>query len=468
MYYIKNYYKDCLIIFLFMFINLIVAINKSNWGIFAEILMLTLLFLCLKNAFEFIKIQIYFLISSIFIFDFLWIFTSIEVPLSLRFYVDIINIILFFKIFRNRFKLHLLKDPIMIIFIITICFNLLRIIDGNYTIYDLFLGLRMYFRWIIVYICMSKLEVRFVKLKNIIVLLYSMQVILVLLQSKLYQDRDQICGTFGLYGTPYILCFICIIFYYILYNKKNILSYISLMSVIYIIIIGEIKISFIVIPISVVIVYIIISKEKFYKKAIIAIIIPISCVASTYLLGRVYSNFEDFFTIEKVEEYVNYKNPVYDYGRVDNFLVINNELGDSIYKYIGMGLGYAVPSDFTTYDLSTGKGRIINQIVGSKYYLENKTRGYEIVSLTTFFLDNGVVGIFVLVIVFIIFFIKAKNIYYKTNSQEYKSTSLAYMSFIITFFILCLYTDCLYNIQSNLILWIFTGYINNISKQIQI
>ncbi|GKX67460.1 hypothetical protein [Inconstantimicrobium mannanitabidum] len=468
MYYIRSYYKDCLVMFLFMLVNLIAAISGNGWVIGTVILVFTVFFLSIINELNFIKMQIYFLISSTFVLDYLWIFTQIEVPLSLRFYVDIISIILFFKTIRgNKIKSDFLKDPVIIIFIVTICMSLLRVIYEDYTIYNLFLGLRTYFRWIILYICISKLEVKFVKVKNIVGFIYLLQVILVLFQSKRYADRDQICGTFGLYGTPYILCFICIIFYYVIYNKRNILSYFVILSTLYIIIFGEIKVAFIVLPISILCVYIIISKNKFYKKVIITILITIVFIASTKLLGRVYSNFNDFFTVDKVIEYFNYKNPAYDYGRVDNFLNINNELNDTVYKYIGKGLGYSVPSDFTTYDLALWKGRNINQLEGSKYYLDNRTRGYEIVSLNVFFLDNGIIGILVLVIMFSIFFVRAIRVYYKTENEEYRSTSLAYISFLISFFALCIYTDCLYNIQTSLILWIFTGYINNIYKQVQ-
>lgn len=453
---------------------LVLSINKLYLlNIVAVFIFIVLLFT--KTLENVVRYQFYALLTSVLVVDNLWIATPIAVPLYLRYIPELINIVLFFKLLNIKEKKNSYSDKAIYLCSILFFFNLVSFVVADYPFLDFINGTRIYFRWIILYIAIKKSTIRFANLVSIYNITFVLQLALVLFQFIIYrEDQDMISGTFGLFGNQYLLAFNCIgVFYYLFHyvQKKASFTKVFLVSASVLItaILSETKSVFVVIPSVAIILLIVSTKTKLIKKIAYCCFIVIIFVNSFSYLGKLYPDFANFFTKEKLEGYILRNNNfhAYTYGRIEVIEIIHKYIfEDKVTKVKGKGIGAALPSEFFFYGRRL-KGRTIQALPGSTFHENNQYLGYEISSFATLYLENGMFGIFLFILLCIVFLSKARYVIKNSKKPDFIAFSYCNIGFILSFILLCVYSDILYNMQTSMILWIMNGLQANIYNQVK-
>lgn len=200
-----NFINLFLVIMLMLNNKLFDNVNFIKYSSGFIIIFLYLIYLMTKNEIIIIKYLIsYSLIVTTFV-DYLFIYKTITVGFELKYIMEFIVIILSVKLITNYKKyIKIIKDPIFIIAIIAIILNLIYcIFNKDYSINDYLNGIRMYFRFIPVYIVLSY---NVLSLDSDYYYYYYINLIIMIIQLFIGTGRDNINGIFGLIGTTTATC----------------------------------------------------------------------------------------------------------------------------------------------------------------------------------------------------------------------------------------------------------------------
>ncbi len=255
-------------------------------------------------------------------------------------------------------------------------------------------------------------------------------------------DGDRITGLLGYGGSGTLTLFVLIIFFtelgIRLQNNKPVLGYYFL----YLIptFINETKITFILIPVMLMVI-LILTKKLTSKKAILIITL---CIAVVIVFGIIYekvysTSIFEVFSYEYLNEYLFATHWEGDAGRFAKVLYAYN-----IVKTGNFAFGYGLGSSYI--GATSGKEGYIVQ----NFYNESMLRGTR-PQLFLSLLDMGVIGTAFLL--YIIIFIFVKVIKNKENTIE---RFIAVNSFIILF-VTILYQNIFYTYQIMYIIILYTS-----------
>ncbi|NFO91968.1 hypothetical protein FDC66_12580 [Clostridium botulinum] len=464
--YLKNIDK---VIFFTSCSSLILILCLNQLPILGVLIILSLiLILSLLNEITVMRFSLYFMVLSWFSLDTLWL-AGRNVPINIKYLIDIINIILMFKILFKNKKYNLInvfRDKILILSIIFIFVSVFKWIIFNYSLLEFFNGIRIYLRFLPFYIIIKNNNDQrlLCDLKFIIIL----QIPILLMQVIKYTNQDMIGGTFGIYGQTYLFILLIPVFFYILnkYLKKDISIYKMLLSAIIILsicAINETKIAFFIFPIICIIMLVLFNeKYSFYRKIFFTLMISFSIIVSFKLLINRYDGMDKLFSDKNT--IINYatknNNPLFYLGRLENFNYIKDiELNNFSNNLVGIGIGRALQDEFFAVN-HFSNGRIVNQIPLSEKYLELQHYGYFLSSLNTFYFENGIVGI--LIYLFILFILFKRCVFNIKIIKNINITSLSYAfsALIISWIPLFYYNDIFYQYQTSTIFWILAALIS--------
>lgn len=406
---------------------------------------------------------IFFLTSSFLIENF-WYATYITINTYAFYLKPILMMIILFKILREREKYKgLIKDPIVLLIILLAVINLLRIFLGGYSLNDFINGFYSYFIIFTFYIfaAINKFEYKYLYITILLA-----QLPLVLFELLIYKDQDQITGIFGLHATNWSMLIISISIYYIftMYMQKQVKIRRFIFILIYtfcIFMINETKMAFFIIPLSLLIL-ILCNKDSLKKKIkIISFIIMTSLICMIGII-KIYPSFENIlFNPKMIADYVfKQHSGFYQYNRYENLVFTNDVfLPETIDKFIGIGQGSAIPDRELSLDLYN-RGRYFTDTPNSSKYNEYKLWGYHQSSLNTMFIDIGILGvaIYILIIIFMIY--KSMKIYLKSIDFKDKALGMAYTLYAIGWIFEFWYTDVFYIVNSSMFFWVFSGIIH--------
>lgn len=450
----------------------LILILGFNQNIILNLLIIVslILILSLLNENNLLRFLLYFAILSSFLLDSLWMLgRSFPININIKYMIDIINIILLFKILlkHKKYKLHnIFEDKILILNMIFIFISIFKLVIFNYSLLEFLNGIRVYLRFLPFYIIIKNNSDK--KLLSDFRLIIILQIPILLVQMIRYTDQDQIGGMFGIYGQTYLFILLVPIFFYMLnkYLMKDVPIYEMILYAIVILgicAINETKVAFIIFPIvSVIMLILFNTRYSFIRKIFFMSIVAVSLIVSFKVLSDRYSTFNKFFlNSDAVIEYATKSNNKYFYfGRLENFNYIKDvELNSFSNNLLGIGIGRAVPDEFFGAN-HFNQGRTIKQIPLSSKYLQLQNSGYFLSSLNVFYFENGIIGILIYLLILLVLFKRCvSNIKVLKNINEI-SISYAFISLLITWIAMFYYNDIFYQYNTITIFWILGGLIS--------
>lgn len=456
--------KDFALFLLIGFMMLVMSINKIQViNIFIIVIFSCILIANIKYLIVFQLISVF---ATSFFIDSLWLGTHLDINLNIRYIADLFSVLLLYNIIMDRKKKNTDKSLIVVAMFL-IFYACIEVIYRN-NFMEFLNGVRLYFRFYVSYLAISRYNnLQFANKKIIEGIKYFayLQMILVTIQSVTWPvSQDNFTGTFGINGTLYLSIFLSIfIFYYfsryIIYKEKRSLIHIFLALLIFVL--NETKIALVAIPIIFILIILIVKVNiiKQIKLIMLGAIIGISTINMLFLK---YPEFKNMFTYEFIQSYIvgNNNSVNFDYSRVTSYEYINEQLLVSYSeKLTGKGLGSTFINDNINY-IYDSKGRNINGIESSEFYNQNNRLGYEISSFTNAYLEVGILGLLLYGVLFYILLKRAVCLY-KCKQREIKCIGLSGIAFMVYWMLCIMYGNVLFESKSNLIFWVFYGYISN-------
>jgi hypothetical protein len=413
-----------------------------------------------------LRYQLYFIVISTFIIDNFWI-SGVNIPLNIKYIADIINFIIIIKIiikFKNYSKLW--NDGVFILALTFIIFSILKLFFVHYSFYEFLNGIRIYSRGFLFYIVLKFNENE--SIIDDIKFIVFLQIPSLLIQIIKSFGRDQIGGTFGIYGQTYLFILMIPVFYYILdkYLKKSLSSikmFIFVAIFFGICVINETKVAFIIIPI-VTILFIVGFNAKYslMRKIMLVGLLFIGLIIGYRVMTVKYPG--TLVALSSRENLVNYatneNNRMYYFGRLQNFNYIKNvELSNISNNLIGIGIGRALPDEFSSAE-HFARGRTISRIITSEKYMQLQQTGYFLSSLNIFYYENGILGVLIYLCIFIILLKRSVANIKGENCGEISNLSYALCGLLIAWLPLFYYNDIFYQYQTSVIFWALAGIVS--------
>lgn len=469
-----NFINLFLVIMLMLNNKLFDNVNFIKYSSGFIIIFLYLIYLMTKNEIIIIKYLIsYSLIVTTFV-DYLFIYKTITIGFELKYIMEFIVIILSVKLITNYKKyIKIIKDPIFIIAIIAIILNLIYcIFNKDYSINDYLNGIRMYFRFIPVYIVLSY---NVLSLDSDYYYYYYINLIIMIIQLFIGTGRDNINGIFGLIGTTTATIFLLILVVvntikYI--NKKIKLGQfiITIAGTLILFVIQENK-SFLIITPFIVILLMLIKKANIIKKSfsiILSVLLMLGALKTILIVFPEVSNLinKDTYRIAIEEYFLKNNNPaVFTMGRFEALSYLNKLENNTLFKEMfGEGLGIALPSENWYYEGQAKKnmnGKTIFNDNGSLIYNKYTNKlGYHLSSVVVLFLETGWIGIISLILIILIILKKSIYLIIKTNEEKYNIWGAIGIVLCFSYPISILYVDGLQNRVFMLLNLILLGMIN--------
>lgn len=449
-------------LFINTFIILILAINKvSIINIILMILYSLFIFKLKEDRQILISIIVFILLD--FILQNIWYATSLNINVYLIIMKLIIIIALSMKALVNikKYK-NILKDPVFLLMILFMLFNLINILYRKISLADLVSGIFTYILLLIFYIITSNNDINFECMYKII---FWVQGPIVIFQSYIYKDQDHRSGFFGLYGITFAMIFLSLYIYYkfIKYLNKQEKLVNIIIVILYtfsIFIISEAKMAFFIIPCCLAFIFII-NKGNIVKKLVMSIFIAFIILLSMNLIIKAFPSFKDImFNKEGLVDYaVNQKPGAYKFTRFENLKLTNDILlpykGD---KLLGVGIGSALRDKQLVYDrFSKGRGFRITKV--SEYAREYESWGYTLTSLNVLYLEGGYIGIIIISICLVIMFFRGIRLLKISKSDDDRALGISYSCIIITFIGISWYTNLLYSTNFMVLFWSISGFV---------
>lgn len=438
-----------------------------------------LLFLLQKCEIKIFKYQLVLLLLNEVILDNLFHYLRIKTtPLELKYMVEMISILLVLKIIRNRkhYKL-IFKDSILIILLVSIFINLFVSFLNHSNWIDVFNGLRIYLRFIPLYIVIANNNICMAKIYNYI---YYLNLAFLLLQIIIGVHQDLRTGIFGITGSPSFAIFISykLVEYTMAFSQRSVslfkFTVISLFTIC-IFAIVENK-TFLILIVGLIFLVIYLSKGKIRKKISVAIVMTVFLVLGVNLIVKMYPNFAYFLSIENMQDNIyNYifgnSNPVnFDMGRIEGGQYIADiELDSFGRQMLGLGVGTSLPQENWFY-MNDGKEINVIDFPESKIYSTyNRRIGYFLSSYNSIYLEFGVVGVGVVLVFLIIILYRGIYLLRKGTVVSVKSIGAMGIVISISALMICGYGGGLLNRNYNYIICIFLGLLSynyqNINKK---
>lgn len=427
------------------------------------------IFLLSKDEVEIIKYQISYAVIVSVIVDNIFAFTKLQMPLELKYFIDFISLIILFKIILNFKKYRtIIKDRILIIIGACVIINIALLFNDTYRLYDFFNGIRMYFRFVPIYIVLSCRSFNF---KNMYYKYYIINIMLIFFGVIINLPVDSRNGIFGIVGPSYIFLSILVAINTIKYLKKGIKisTYIAtILLTMVILVLQENKAIMLILPIAIFIL-IMIDKGYVIRKNIIIVSIIISLIVGVRLLTTLFPNFSSMYNVNTmntaVENYIyGNSNPAFVMGRFQALSYMEKvELDSPIDKLFGKGLGSALPAENWYYSgdmLSKGR-KVIDFKPSFIYEKYGANFGYHLSSYVILYLENGILGISTVIIILIIMFRRSFIIMKKCDLTSKKAIgAIGIITLIIVLFPLY-YSSILQSRLFEFLLFVIMGIVTN-------
>lgn len=399
----------------FIIIDVIFALaillaNIINYSYFIWILIgMFLIYMCKNKIDDLVTHQIILISAFNIFYDILWRKTSLNIPINCKYIVDVIGIIMIFKMlfYKNRFK-RVVNDFIFWIIISFVIISMFVAIVNKIPLINFLMSLRIYIRFFPAYLILSTGQLKYNKYHLCILIIANL--ILIPIQS-IISSFDDVSGIFGIRNVHILLLLLIIIVALLTtyYCKKEITTIKFVVGIIIVFLIcgiGEIKLGMAIIPIEIICIILLNTINPF--KLIVSIIVCVVMInIGLKVLIKVSPQFTSFFNHNTIKQnIIDYtmkpNNPEYKLGRFENIVYSYNNILDTESKKItGLGIGNAMPSENYYYELDKhSKGRKINTIYTTKLYKQyGPYFGYHFSSMNILFLESGFIGILVYMLI---------------------------------------------------------------------
>ena len=474
----NKFLKINIINFFIIFICILFNYFKTiNYGAFIIIGILYSLFLLSQKEEDLIVYQIsYLLISTVFI-DYIFRYTYYNVPFEIKQFTDFISVIIMVKIMCNIKKYTcILKDSIFMIIICTIIFQVIICLVYKNNILDLFNALRMYFRFIPLYILTYVYSTR-IELEIVIKeyrIYYYVNIIIIIIQIIIEGNQDNINGIFGLTGTNSTAIFImvCLTFYTVNYIQKRcgIYKYLGVLTLTLICFIFQENKAFIVLSIGFVLIMFYINKSNMFKKISNTIVLIIIAIISVNLLVIIFPNFKSMIDKDtmktSIQGYIiGNNNSNFEMGRFETIAYFNQtELDTNEKRMFGLGMGSATPPENWYYAGDYwGKGYVYNTTESGLYKKYGGHFGYHLSSFVVLYLETGLIGILVVIFFYIISLSRSVYLLKSNNYRDNIVANIGIMICMLTLFPI-VYVAGLQSRDFMMIVFVSLGYTSGIYK----
>lgn len=412
--------------------------GKFKYNIYIPVLTVYFFYLLTKNEVTIVLYQFYMMILNEFILDNIFHYIRIDTPLELKYITEFISIILIMKILINK-KVYgnLMKNKVIILLLTIIIINTIIVISNNESILQLMNALRIYFRFIPVYLVIRYNNVDF---KTSYRLLYMASITIFFIQVLLNFHRDFRTGIFGIIGGSVFSVFMSIKVIDLtikFINKKASRSKLILFTLLTFAIfaLAESKAFILILAVSMIAI-LVLSKGNILKRSVFIIITSVLLVFGVNLMVKIYPNFSYFLSVKNMKNNVeNYifgnSNPVnFSMGRFEAMNYIGNlEKNTLEKKLLGLGSGVSMPQENIFY-INDASGKKVIDFPESRVFEQyDKKYGYYLSSFATMYLDNGYLGIVILIGIF--FIILIKSVYLVRYGRELDSKSIGGISLCI-------------------------------------
>lgn len=380
--------------------------------VYLVVLSIYFLYLLIQNEKVIVIYQISMLLISVFIFDIMFHYIRIDTPLELQFVPEVISIILLLRILINKEYKNVLLDPFIVISLGIIFISLFIVIINKASIIDYLNAIRIYFRFLPIYIVFSKNEFKF---KQIYKVLYICNLLVFILLSYMGTHQDLRNGIFGITGGSVFQVFVMIWVLNVLVrylNKEASILKLSFVLIVTIIMfaVAESK-AYIIIMIAITFTITLVIRTKLLKKIFIGIVFVMVFMIGVELLVTMYPNFAYFVksdnVVESIEEYLfgNSNRALFTKGRFEAMeYIIDLEHIDGTEKLLGIGLGSSLPPEYLFYENDKKNNQEVIETKESRIFDKYGARiGYHLSSFSAICIDAGLIGVIISIIILFIF-----------------------------------------------------------------
>ena len=253
-----------------------------------------------------------------------------------------------------------------------------------------------------------------------------------IVQAFLGVHRDLRTGIFGIVGASCFEIFIIILYMTMLikYLYKEVAFaklFIVFVGTTAMFAIAESKATLIIfILISILIICFI--NTKVFKKIIIFTVLIIMLISGWNLMIKLYPNFAYFADASKFVEFTkdyifgNSNKIMFEKGRYEAAIFIaDTEKKDYIDDFFGVGMGKSIPPENLFYYTDANGRQLVWDFPRSQIFSKYGIRvGYHLSSLGIVLIDNGYIGIFILISFIIVFFKRGLVLLRKGENTEIK------------------------------------------------
>lgn len=460
-----------------IFTLLLLMVNISDFSFMIWPLMIGfIIYLFTLDTYDLITNQIILLIDFNVIYDILWRKSSVNIPINCKILIDIISIIIIFKILINYNLLKkTLRDPIIWLMIVFIIFSVGVAVVNKIPFIEYLMSLRIYIRFLPVYIVLSNFKLEYNR--NYLYIFIAINLFLIPIQS-LISSYDDVSGVFGIRNVHILLLFLIIMTAIIttIYCKKVIKVYLYLLGIIIIFLIcgfGEIKIGMVIIPIEILLIILLntINPIKLFTSIIVCIFMV---NLGLKVLVKISPQFENFFDKDIIKQnIIDYtmkpNNPDYSLGRLENIVYsYNNILTTPSSRITGLGVGSAMPPETYYYQLEKhSRGRDVISLYMTKLYTYyGPYFGYHFSSMNIIFLETGYIGIIIYLSILMIFIKRSILLIIKSGRVIDKAIGNASVALITSLIGLMFYYNYILDRGAIILVVITLAITTNISKNI--
>lgn len=446
---------------------------------FASYIIITpLIFIALMNLDikKIAIIQIIYTIISVFYLESLFQLLKMNTPLEMMYISDIISLILLIKLMINREKIKIKDDIFLVIVGLIIIFGFISVIVNESRIIDFINSLRLYFRYIPLYVVFSHYEIEYKKLYKYI---YIANVAIFALQVIMGVHQDFRNGIFGMLGAFAFVTFITIYLAYslILYlnNKIGLSKFLVILATNSIILaLAEHKAAIMITYVFIGVI-ILIKKGNLLKKTVILFLAVIALIGSMNLMAHYFPKFAVYTDLSNIIPYAvdhyllgNSNSATYEMGRFEAMnYIVEIEHKNNMEKILGNGLGSSIPQERWFYTSSRQDHQNIIDFPLSQVFEEyGSSIGYHLSSFASIYIDGGYLA--AIVCTFLIIFWLYKGIKLTKHGYSLEQNIFGAIGIFLVLWVVyaCGYGSQLIFQNTGLILMILLGIIQKNYRRI--
>lgn len=403
-------------------------IKYSLYGMIITLVSITLIYIDIKKV---ATVQIVYTIISIFYLEALFQLLKLDVPFEMLYFSDLISLIIILKLLNNRILQTLHKDPFLVIIGFVIIGGFISIILNGGRLVDFVNGVRIYFRYIPLYIVFSNYEIHYKSLyKNIYIsniALFSMEILI-----NAHQDFRN--GIFGMLGA---FSFVAFITFYLAYALVAFLNgEINLYKFIFVLVLNSVLLALAEHKAAILIMYLFISiiiilkRGDVIKRMFTIFLAGFGLVAAMRLMVYYFPKFALYSDLKTIIPYAiehyflgNSNQVDYDMGRFEAMSYISGLEHNNIFeKIFGNGLGSSIPQERWFYFSSKESYQSVIDFPMSQLFEKYGTNiGYHLSSFAYIFIDGGYASVIICILLLIIWFNKGLKLFNHGTSLEQKA-----------------------------------------------